>query len=125
MLSGIKTYVAAALAVLLAIAGVLTGEITILQGVEAIGLATGLAGSRWVVRAIEIIGSIRSSATADPVIRMAVTHIGTIVTILAAILAQLNGEQTIAVTISAILSALGINFLGLGAQSTANTVKSG
>lgn len=115
MLAGLKTYIIAALAVLAAILGFLNGEISLLQAIQAAGLALGLGGNRAIASAVEILTKPRSVASdADPEARQWVTYIGVAVTILSAALAFLSGDQDLTLTVGAILGALGLNFLGLG-----------
>lgn len=118
MLTGLKTYIIAAVAALSAILGIVTGEVGLVEGLIAIGLATGLWGDRLVLKAVEIVNS-PSSLTADPNIRMWVTHAGTALAVLSAVYAGVTGQTDPVAVISAILSALGINFLGLGAKKLA------
>ena len=55
ILSGMKTYIVAAVAVLAAIIGLFNGELTLLQTLSAIGLATGLFGDRMILKVREAI----------------------------------------------------------------------
>mgnify|MGYP001292316137 CR=1 FL=1 len=115
ILSGMKTYIVAAVAVLAAIIGLFNGELTLLQTLSAIGLATGLFGDRMILKVREAIAN-PSVLTKNPMVGMVITHLGTALTILTAILGGINGQQDPVTTISLILSALGINVLGLGAK---------
>lgn len=125
MLEGLKTYVVVAVAILSAILGYFSDQLTLLQTLEAIGLAIGIGGNRAVVYAGQVLNSPYRSAgagTPDPRLRQVVTYLGVALTILTALLAGINGEQDAAVTIGAILGALGLNFLGLGAKKQAEGV---
>lgn len=119
MLQGFKTYIIAAVAILSAILGFFSHDLTLLQAAEAIGLALGLGGNRAVLAARETVAAIQSGA--DPRARLIVTYAGVALTILTAVLAGINGQQDPVVTIGAILGALGLNFLGLGAKKAVQT----
>ncbi|MEJ7831321.1 MAG: hypothetical protein WKF79_00265 [Nocardioides sp.] len=117
MLTGFKTYAVVAIALLTAVAGYITGEITLLQMLEAGGLAVALGGNRAVLKIGETLNSpFNSTVSGDPRNRQWLTYIGAAVTIISAVLAATNDGQELAVTVSAILAALGLNFLGLGAK---------
>jgi hypothetical protein len=121
-LKGYKTYIVAAVAVLSAILGYFNEQLTLLQALEAIGLAIGLGGNRAVVRAAALLNSpYRAPGTdrIDPDLRQWVVYAGVALTILTAVLAGINGQQDAVATIGAILGALGLNFLGLGAKKAA------
>ena len=119
-LDGLKTYIVAAVAVLAAVLAFFSGELSLLQMFEAIGIATGVAGTRFVAKAGEIIALVKDpeQLKANPTVRLWLTYAGTAVTVLSALLAGLTGSQDPIVTISAILSALGISFLGLGVKKS-------
>lgn len=122
MLEGLKTYAVVAVAILAAILGYFNDQLTLLQALEAIGLAVGLGGNRAVVWAGQVLNSgyVRTKAgTPDPRLRQLVTYAGVALTIITAVLASLNGQQDATVTIGAIMGALGLNFLGLGAKNQA------
>lgn len=118
MLTGYKTYIVAAIAVLSALAGYFDQQLTLLQALEAVGLAVGLAGNRAIIKVGEVLNAPFKTAagTGDPVTRQWVTYIGSAVTALSAVLSGMASEQPPAVTIAAILGALGLSFLGLGAS---------
>jgi hypothetical protein len=121
MLKGLKTYLVAAVAVLTALLGYFTGTVTLLQALEAIGLAVGLGGNRAVLTAAAVLNQPyrMPGGTPNPNARQWVTYLGVATTILTAVLAQTNGEQGLIATVSAVLGALGLNFLGLGAKKVA------
>lgn len=119
MLTGLKTYIVAAIAILSAAAAFLIGDITLFQALAAAGVALGLGGNRYVAKAVELANATRRGAAADPELRIWVTHIGTALAVLTAILAGINGEQSSAATIAAVLTALGVDFLGLGVKNAA------
>lgn len=122
-LEGLKTYLVVAIAILSALLGFAVEQITLLQALQAIGLALGIGGNRSVVKVAEAAtNAYRSDPERDPRLRILVTYAGVALTILTALLAGLNGEQPAAITISAILGALGLNFLGLGAKKAAEPV---
>lgn len=125
MLDGLKTYLVVAVAILSSLFAYMTGEMTLLQTVQAAGLALGLGGNRAVIWAGQVINSPFSGApgrTPDTRTRMIVVYVGVALTIASAALAGLNGEQDLVVTIGAILAALGLNFLGLGAKKQADGI---
>ena len=113
MLDGFKTYLIAAIAILSAILAYFAGELSLLQALEAIGLAIGVSGTRAVaaVRQFD-----PRQISADPEVRKWLIYGGVALSILSAILAGINGEQDPVVTISTVLGALGINFLGIGVK---------
>lgn len=121
MLTGLKTYIIAAVAVLSALLGFFAGDLTLLQTASAIGIALGLGGDRAVLAVAERWSDPRAKIAASPTGRLLITYAGVAVAILSAILAGLNGEQPPAVTIATILAALGLNFLGLGAKKAVQT----
>lgn len=121
MLTGLKTYVIAAIAILAALLGVFSGDLTILQAGEAIGLALGIGGTRAVASVGEAWNSTRAKFAGSPAGRILITYGGVALAILSAILAGLNGQQDPVVTIATILGALGINFLGLGVKKAVQT----
>lgn len=117
MLTGFKTYIVVAVAIMSAVAGYFSGQLTLLHALEGVGLAVGLAGNRAVLKLGEVLNSpFNSTLDGDPRSRQWVTYIGAALTIITAVLAGTSGEQPAAVTIAAILGALGLNFLGLGAR---------
>lgn len=125
MLGGLKTYLVVAVAILAALLGYFNEQLTLLQALEAIGLALGIGGNRAVVWAGQVLNSPYGRTTAgtpNPNLRQLVTYVGVALTIATALLAGVNGEQESAVTIAAILGALGLNFLGLGAKKQAEGV---
>lgn len=120
MLEGYKTYLVAAVAIISAIIGYFDGQLTLLQVLQATGIAIGISGNRAVIWAGQVLNApYPASASVDPRARQLVTYLGVALAIITAIIAGLNGEQEPAVTIAAILGALGINFLGLGAKKQA------
>lgn len=121
MLTGLKTYIVAAVAILAALLGAFSGDLTILQAGEAIGLALGIGGTRAVASIGEQWASTRAKIAGSPTGRILITYGGVALAILSAILAGLNGEQSSVVTIGTILGALGINFLGLGVKKAVQT----
>jgi hypothetical protein len=124
MLTGLKTYAVVAVAIISAALGYFDGQLTLMQALQACGLAASLGGNRAVIKVGEVLNSpYRSAAgTLDPRMRQMVTYAGAALTILTAIIANLNGEQEPAVTIGVILAALGLNFLGLGAKKAVERV---
>jgi hypothetical protein len=118
MLEGLKTYLVVAVAILSALAGYFDGQLTLLQALEAAGLAISLGGNRAVIKVGEVLNSPYQSAagTLDPRNRQMVTYAGVALTVVTALLAGINGDQAPAVTIGVILGAIGLNFLGLGAK---------
>ncbi len=125
MLEGLKTYAVVAVAIIAAILGYFSGQLTLLHAFEAVGLALGVGGNRAVVWAGQVLNSpyrVAPGSTPDPRVRMLVTYFGVAMTIISAVLAGLNAEQPSAVTIGAILGALGLQFLGLGAKKQADGV---
>lgn len=122
MLTGYKTYLVAAVAVLAAILGYLTDQLTLLEALQAVGLAIGLGGNRALLRAAAVLNSPYSQimANPDPTKRALTTYVGVALTVLTAVLAYLNQQQDIAVTVAAILGALGLTFLGTGMKKVAD-----
>lgn len=122
MLDGLKTYVVVAVAILSALLGYYDGQLTLLQAGQAIGLALGLGGNRAVVWAGQVLNAPYRTAggdTPNPKLRQLVTYAGVALSILTAVLAAANGEQSSASTIGVILGAVGLNFLGIGSQKAA------
>lgn len=120
MPTGFKTYIVVAIAIVSAILGYFSDQMTLLQALEGIGLALGVGGNRAVLKVGEVLNApFNSTVSGDPRTRQWVTYIGSALTVLTAILAGVNGEQPSALTIAAILGALGLNFLGLGATKVA------
>ena len=122
MLKGYKTYLVAAVAVLTAILGYLGHQLTLLQALQAIGLAVGLGGNRLLLRAAAVLNSPYSGAIGAPDAnaRAWTIYAGVALTILTAALAYLDGSQSLVATIAAILSALGLNTLGVGVKKVAD-----
>lgn len=118
-LEGLKTYIVVAIAILSAFLGYTSEQLTLWQALQAVGLALGIGGNRAVVKVAEAVTQYRSTAERDPRLRLLVTYAGVALTILTAVLASISGEQPLAVTVGAILGALGLNFLGLGAKKAA------
>jgi hypothetical protein len=119
-LKGYKTYIVVAIAVLTAIVAYFGNQLTLLQSLQAIGLALGLGGNRALVRAVALLHT-RYGVTSptDPAARAYVVYASVALTILTAVLAQLNGQQDLLTTVNAVLAALGLNFLGMGAKKAA------
>lgn len=123
-MTGIKTYLTVAVAILAALFAYLTGEFTLLQALTAAGLALGLGGNRAVAGAVQTINTVplrRDATPPSPDQRQWVTYVGAALATLTAVLAFVNGEQDLPVTITAVLGALGINFLGLGIRKATTT----
>lgn len=124
MLSGLKTYITAILAIGVAVLAYLAGQISVFDTVTAIGLATGLFGARSVMHAVDIILIVKDpkrmgmSAAA----RQWITYLGVGIAIVSAVTAFLVGVTDLSATITAIFAALGINFLSIGAKSTAEDI---
>jgi hypothetical protein len=124
MLAGLKTYLTAALAALVAIIGYFTGTVSLVDAVTALGLATGLYGARSVTHAIEILAIVKDPTrmTFTPGMRQYITYGGTAIAVLSAVLGFWNGATDLQTAIAAVLAALGINFLSIGAKSSAEFV---
>jgi hypothetical protein len=121
-LKGYKTYIVAALAVIATLLGYLNGQLTLLQLLEGVGLALGLGGNRAVVRTAALLNTRFRTATTDridPDARIWSVYAGVALTIVTAIMAYVTGQQDVVATVSAVLGALGLNFLGLGAKKAA------
>lgn len=119
MLEGLKTYLIVAVAILSAILGYFNDQLTLLQAGQAIGLALGIAGNRSILQVGQMFRTgFGTLAVAEANRRKWITYVGTALTILTAAIAGVSGEQDSVVTIAAILGALGINFLGVGAKKT-------
>jgi hypothetical protein len=127
MLEGYKTYIIAAVAVLTAILGYFSDQLTLLQALEAIGIAVGFGGNRAVVWAGQVLNSpyVAKAGDPSPAHRQLVTYLGVGLAILTAVLAAIGGDQPLSVTIATILSALGLNFVSLGAKKQAEGVPPG
>jgi hypothetical protein len=121
MLKGLKTYAVAGVAIISAVLAYLTGQLTLVAALEAVGLALGLGGNRLLINAAAILnGPYRSARLSTNLnTRAAVTYLGVALTILTAIVAGLNGDQDSVTVIGSILAALGLSFLGLGAKKVA------
>jgi hypothetical protein len=121
MLKGLKTYAVVGIAILSALLGYFNDQLTMLQALEAIGIAVGLGGNRLVLNAAAILNGPYSRGLTKAGLngRAWVAYLGTALAILTAIIAGLNGEQDSATTIAAVLGALGLNFLGMGAKKVA------
>lgn len=122
-MTGYKTYLTIAVAILAALFGYLTQELTLLQALTAAGLALGVGGNRAVAGAVQALNQPyrRDAAPPSPSERQWVTYVGAALAVLTAILAFTNGEQDLPVTIAAVLGALGINFVGLGIKKASPT----
>jgi hypothetical protein len=122
MLAGLKTYITAALAAAVAILAYLTGQISIFEAATAVGLATGFWGTRSVMHAIEILAIVKdpSRMALTPDVRQYLTYAGAGVAILSAVMGLWSGQTDLPATLATVLTALGINFLSVGAKSTAN-----
>lgn len=120
-LKGYKTYIVVAIAVLSAILGYFDGQLTLLQALQAIGLAVGIGGNRAIITAAAVLNSpYRGPGEAvSPFARQLTVYAGVALTILTAVLAAINDQQGAVATIGAILGALGLNFLGVGAKKAA------
>lgn len=116
MLQGTKTYIVVAIAILTALIGLLGGEITLLQTLQAVGVALGVAGNRSVLKLGEFAVNRFGSLPGEAERKLLLTYAGVALAILTAVLAFLNGQQDIVTTVSVILNALGLNFLGRGAK---------
>lgn len=110
---GLKTYSVVVAAIIAALLGYLTGEVTLLQALQGVGVALGLGGNRAVIKLVEILNSRFQPAQMEAAApRMAVIYGGVALAIVSALTAQLLEGQNAAVTITVILNALGLNFLG-------------
>lgn len=124
MLTGYKTYIVAAIALLTAILSYIDGQLTLPELLQAGGLAIGLGGTRALLRSAAVLTTpYRLTAVGklpDPRKRASVTYFGVVVAILSALLAYFTGQQDLPVTIAAVLSALGLTFLGSGLKRLAD-----
>lgn len=116
MLQGTKTYIVVAIAILTALIGLLGGEITLFQALQAVGIALGVAGNRSVLKLGEFAANRFGSLPGEAERKLLLTYLGVALAILTAVLATMNGQQDLVVTVSVILNALGLNFLGRGAK---------
>lgn len=120
-LKGYKTYVIVAIAVLSAVLGYFDGQLTLLQALQAIGLAVGIGGNRAIITAAAVLNSPYRGpgGPVSPFARQLTVYAGVALTILTAVLAAINDQQGAVATIGAVLGALGLNFLGVGAKKAA------
>lgn len=116
MLSGYKTYLAVIAAIAVAIAGFMSGSATLPVTLEAIFVSLGMGGNRWVVAAIEAVQSAAPDLNFDAAKRLWATHGAVAATILTAVTSFMTGHESLFAAALAIVAALKVDFLGLGAK---------